>query len=501
MIEIMRGMNMSVGACGMKMNKILRLFVFQSILLVTACATAPDTAASPLALTDCILSTPGMAFEVSAECGTLAVLENPSNPQGREINLNIAVVPAISHGAEAAPLFVLAGGPGQSIVETFPAMYGSLYRIHETRDIVLVDQRGTGKSNPLRCLDSNDESLSDEQAIALLKECPKTLDADLRYYTTDLAMQDLDQVRAALGYQSINLYGVSYGTRAALTYVKMYPKQVRSVVLDAVVDPAFVLYQDAAQDGQKSLDFFLTRCEVDQDCASAYPKLREELNSILQELDKTPAVITIPHPNTAKPLELTVTKAFFTNMLFNTLYSPDLVALLPLSIHQAYIQKNYTPLVAQAYLLDGGVYDGMFYAVTCSEDAPLLSAVKAKKAGAKSIFGDRSLDFIEVCKAWAKGDAPPVLRAPVSSDIPVLILSGESDPITPPWHAEHLSKTLTNSLHLIFKGMGHGNANTECVTKIIDKFIEGATIKGLDTSCVKAVMPPPFFINFSGPQP
>jgi len=498
--QIKQSKAMSVSK-SISLRKLIPYLLFQSILLVTACATTPDTATSSLALTDCTLSSSGMPLEVSAKCGMLEVLENPSNPQGRKINLNVAVVPAISRSAEAEPLFVLAGGPGQSIVEVFPAMYSSLYRIHEKRDIVLVDQRGTGKSNPLRCLDSNDESVDDEQAIALLKECPKTLDADLNYYTTDLAMRDLDQVRAALGYQSINLYGVSYGTRAALTYLKMYPKQVRSVVLDAVVDPAFVLYQDAAQDGQKSLDFFLSRCEADKDCASAYPKLREELDSILQDLDKTPAVITIPHPNTANPLELTVSKAFFTSMIFNTLYSPDLVALLPLSIHQAYTEKNYVPLIAQAYLLDGGVYDGMFYAVTCSEDAPLLSPVEAKKAGAESVFGDRTLDFIEVCNAWTKGNAPPVLRAPVSSDVPVLILSGEADPITPPWHAEHLSKSLPNSLHLIFKGMGHGNITTECATKIMDNFIEGATIKGLDTSCVKAVTPPPFFVDFSGPQP
>jgi pimeloyl-ACP methyl ester carboxylesterase len=484
----------------MSPRKFLLSFFIQTILL-TACATTPDTATSSLVLTDCTLSSPGIPNQVTAKCGTLEVPENPSNPQGRKINLNIAVVPAVSRGAESDPLFVLAGGPGQSIVEIFPAMYGSLYRIHEKRDIVLVDQRGTGKSNPLRCLDAEDESLDDEQAIALLKECPKTLDADLKFYTTDLAMQDLDQVRAALGYQSINLYGVSYGTRAALTYLKMYPKQVRSLVLDAVVDPVFVLYQDTAQDGQKSLDFFLSRCEANKDCASAYPKLREELDSILQDLDKTPADITISHPNTGKPLELTVTKAFFTNMIFNTLYSPDLITLLPLSIHQAYTEKNYAPLVAQAYLLDGGMYDGMFYAVTCSEDAPLLSPVAAKKAGDKSIFGDRTPEFIEVCNAWVKGDAPPVLRAPISSDVPVLILSGEADPITPPWHAEHLSKNLTNSLHLIFKGMGHGNATTECATKIMDKFIESATIKELDTSCVKAVTPPPFFVDFSGPQP
>ena len=314
-------------------------------------------------------------------------------------------------------------------------------------------------------------------------------------------MLDLEQVRSALGYQSINLYGVSYGTRAALSYFKMYPEHVRSLVLDAVVDPAFVLYQDAAQDGQKALDFFFSRCEKNEACASTYPNLRTELDSVLRDLDQTPAEITIHHPITGKPLELTVTKDFFTDIIFSTLYSPDLVALLPLSIHQAYTEKNYAPLIAQAYLLDSGVYDGMFYALTCTEDAPLISSVEAKQDGAESIFGDRTLDFIEVCKAWPKGEVPSVLRAPVSSDIPVLILSGEADPITPPWHVERLVQSLPNSLHLIFKSMGHGNITTECTTRILDKFIESATVKDLDTSCVKNIMPPPFFVDFSGPHP
>ena len=398
-------------------------------------------------------------------------------------------------------MFVLAGGPGQSIIETFPALYAGLFRVHEKRDIVLVDQRGTGKSNPLRCLDPGDESLDNEQALALLKACPKTLDADLTSYTTDLAMQDLDQVRSALGYQSINLYGVSYGTRAALTYLKMFPDHVRSVVLDAVVDPAFVLFQDAAQDGQKSLDLFFSRCQKDTACASAYPNLKAEFDSILQDLDTSPADITIPHPVTGNPLKLTVTRVFFTNMVFNTLYSPDLVALLPLSIHQAYTEKNYAPLITQAYLMDAGLYDGMFYAVTCSEDAPLISSAKAEQDGAASIFGDRTLDFIDVCKSWPKNDVPAVLRAPVSSNVPVLILSGEADPITPPWHVEALVQSLPNSLHLIFNGMGHGNVTTECATRILDKFIDGASVNDLDVSCVKNITPPPFFVDFSGPQP
>jgi pimeloyl-ACP methyl ester carboxylesterase len=484
------------------MRKLIFFLVLQTILL-SSCAlrVTSGTVVPAIEMTNCTLSSPGLPLQVIAKCGTLAVLEDRSNPQSRKIDLNIAVVPAISRSAEPDPLFVLAGGPGQSIVEIFPAMYASLFKVNEKRDIVLVDQRGTGKSNPLRCLDSDDIFLDNEQGILLLKECPKKLDADLKYYTTDLAMLDLEQVRSALGYQSINLYGVSYGTRAALTYFKMYPEQVRSLVLDAVVDPAFVLYQDAAQDGQKALDFLFSRCEKNEACASTYPNLRTELDSVLRDLDQAPADITIPHPITGKPLELTVTKVFFTNIIFSTLYSPDLVALLPLSIHQAYTEKNYAPLIAQAYLLDGDVYDGMFYAVTCTEDAPLISPIEANQDGTESIFGDRTLDFIEVCKAWPKGDVPSVLRAPVSSDIPVLILSGEADPITPPWHVERLVQYLPNSLHLIFKSMGHGNVTTECTTRILDKFIESATVKDLDTSCVKNIMPPPFFVDFSGPQP
>ena len=174
---------------------------------------------------------------MDAQCGSLSVPENPSDLQGRQVVLNIAVVPAIKRVPEPDPLVVLVGGPGQAAVEIFPIMYSTLFSVHQKRDIVLVDQRGTGKSNPLRCLDPEEEILDDEQVIALLKACPDTLNADLGYYTTDIAMQDLDAVREALGYEHLNLYGVSYGTRAALVYLKMFPQHVRSIVLDAVVDP------------------------------------------------------------------------------------------------------------------------------------------------------------------------------------------------------------------------------------------------------------------------
>jgi pimeloyl-ACP methyl ester carboxylesterase len=474
-------------------------FLILPTILISSCLPQPTTTTDhpAIALTDCVLKSPGIESQVDAKCGSLSVSEDPSDPGSRQIDLNIAVVEAIRRSPQPDPLFILVGGPGQSAIETYPALSGTVFRIHEERDIVLVDQRGTGESNPLRCLDPLDETLEGDEVVARLKECPARLDADLRFYTTDIAMQDLDRVRSALSYETINLYGVSYGTRAALVYLKMYPARVRSMILDAVVDPSFVLYQDAARDGQRALDLFFERCEADEACSSTYPGLRSEFEQMLQELRESPVDIIIAHPITGKPLDFTVTETALTNIIFNTLYSADLVAMLPLAIHQAYVEDNYAPLITQAYVLDAGIYDGMFYTVACAEDAPLLTGAEEEPG----IFGSSVQNFIEVCEAWPQSEPPEVVHEPVKSGVPVLMLSGDADPITPPWHAEALTESLSNSLHLTFSGMGHGNGGSDCTTRIIDSFIESASTSGLDTTCVESIKPPPFFVDFSGPQP
>ncbi len=283
----------------------MRSIILLLILVVLAACSPGNLTAIPepsLALEDCHLISP-TGDQVDARCGALTVPEDRADPAGRQIELHVAVIPAIRREPEPDPLFLLAGGPGQSAIETFPAMLNMLYYIHEDRDIVLVDQRGTGKSNPLRCLDPEDETLTDEQALAILRSCPQHLDADVRFYTTEIAMTDLDEVRAALGYETINLYGASYGTRAALTYLRMFPQHLRTVTLDAVVDPGFVMFMDAATDGQAALDVFFARCESDQACKTAFPDLRSEFDGLLSRLEETPAEITMPHPLTHKPLE------------------------------------------------------------------------------------------------------------------------------------------------------------------------------------------------------
>jgi pimeloyl-ACP methyl ester carboxylesterase len=343
--------------------------------------------------------------------------------------------------------------------------------------------------------------LSNDEVLEKLKSCPEALDADLRFYTTEIAMTDLDKVRSALGYDTINIYGASYGTRAALAYLRMFPEHVRTVTLDAVVEPGFVMFMDAAEDGQAALEEFFARCEADETCNSTFPNLQNEFEGLLERLEVSPKAITIPHPITTKPLELTVTHELVTNMVFNTLYVPDLVATLPLSIHVAYVDENYVPLISQAFLVNAGLYDGMFYAVTCTEDAPLIPMDEAANRSEGSVFGDRTIDFSSVCKEWPKGIVSPEFRLPVESNLPVLILSGAADPITPPRHAQEVAESLTNEIHLIFANMGHGNLFSRCSINIFKDFVESASIDGLDTSCVEEIQPPPFFVDFSGPRP
>jgi pimeloyl-ACP methyl ester carboxylesterase len=480
-------------------------FTFSSILLLillVSCAPNPaaSTSQNKIELSSCVL-TNSSGRQVNAKCGSLFVPENRSIPQGRQIELYIVVIPAISRNPEPDPLFLLAGGPGQSAVEAFQSFATSMLGIYETRDIVLVDQRGTGKSNPLRCLALEEEIQSDEEVVQSLQSCPQRLDADVRYYFTEIAMQDLDNVREGLGYEKINLYGASYGSRAALTYLRMFPERVRTVTLDAVVDADFVMFLDAAQDGQRALNSFFSRCAADAACKDTFPNLQEEFFSILERLEDSPKTISIPHPVSNKPLEIVVTRQVIISMVFNLLYSADLSATLPLAIHSIFKENNFAPLIAQAYMMDARIYDGMFYAVTCTEDAPLIDPDQAAAISQGSIFGNQTSTFVEICDKWPKGEVSPAFRSPVQSDAPVLIFSGQSDPITPPRHAEQAAKSLRNHLHIVIPNMGHGNLANMCTFNILKSFIASASTEELDLSCVVLIEPLPFFIDFSGPLP
>ncbi len=475
-------------------------------ILLAGCTTSGQTAtptAGTLPLEKCLLTTPGMDVQLDAQCGTLTVFENPDTQTGRQIGLHLVVIPAISRNPAPDPLFFLTGGPGQAATESFLTVRAAFRDINRDRDIVLVDQRGTGQSHPLRC-EFSEEAEMDANLETPLKTCLAQLDADPTLYTTSIAMQDLDQVRAALGYEQINLYGLSYGTRAALTYLHMYPDRVRTLILDGVVPQQLALGLDLAADAQHALDLIFARCTHDPVCAENFPDLETQFNTTLSTLDMAPVPVQVPDPITGERLELTFTHDMFAAVIRFYSYSPETVALLPLLIATA--EEDYTRLASQYLILTAdlseSINNGMSFSVQCAEDTPFFTSEQATQAAENTYLGEVvSSGLIEICKTWPRGIIPPDFKDPVQSPVPVLLLSGEYDPVTPPAYADLTAETLPNSLHLIAPGQGHNVIVRGCLPEIAENFLVNGSVDGLDTTCVDEIAPFPFFINFSGPMP
>ena len=476
-------------------------------LTLTACAIGGQAEARQPAIP---LATCRLNGGVMAQCGELLVYEDRAAAAGRQIALNIAVVPATgsSNVVEDDPLFLLAGGPGQAAVETFPLALSVFADVNRNRDIVLVDQRGTGESNGLNCEVLEDETLPadlpDEQQIALLDQCRVDLAerADLSLYTTDDFVADLDDVRAALDYDTINLYGASYGTRAALTYMRRFPERVRSVVLDSVAGPELVLFLQMPQDGQRALDLLFDRCAADADCNEAFPNFRAEYEAVLAQL-ATPQPVTVADPLSNKPLEFQLDRDFLSQLVFNSLYSAEFQGLLPLLVHHAHETGDYAPLIVQGLAISSsaGLYPGLLYAVACSEDAPLIDPAEAESIRAGTSFGDFATRFQTICANWPRAEIAADFRDPLQSDIPTLLLSGGADPVTPPEYAAQVAAGLSNSRHIVVPGFGHGVVGVGCMPSLVAEFVRAADPAALDAACLDVLQPPPFFVSFAGPTP
>lgn len=470
------------------------------LLMLVACTAPPAAKQGPL-LEPCKL-----AGDLDAQCGSLTVPENRDDPGGREIEIHFAVIPAESSLPEPDAVFMLAGGPGQAATEAYAPVVGVLDDLNQERDIVLVDQRGTGQSNPLDCPEFEDLSpdASEEEVVELLEACRERLAerADLTQYITDIAMQDLDDVRQALGYAQINLIGGSYGTRAALVYMRLFPENVRSVVLSAVVSPDLVLQLQAPVDGRRALRLLFERCNEDEACRETFPDFEYTFAEVREALGQGQKV-TFRHPVSGERETLTLDEEEWMQGVFNLLYSPELVSLLPLMVQEIAQTGDYGPLLAQLVALTEGVlgYQGMFYAVACSEDAPLIELQTAREMQEGSPFPLVADELAVRCENWPRAELPASFREPLQSDIPALLLSGEADPITPPQYAQQVAAELGNSLHLTLPGFGHDVLLAGCMPAVVTDFVEAGTAQGLDTDCVAEITPPPFFVSPVGPRP
>jgi len=489
----------------------MRLCALTGLLAFAGLAEA-QAPASQLTLKPCRLEHPARMFALTADCVSITVPENPDEPKGRTIDLFVARVPAISLNKKPDPLFLIAGGPGTSAVDLYTSYAGAFDRVRRDRDIILLDQRGTGRSHRLDC-DYGDtnlfERIDDVEVGAANIRCRDELAAksDLRMYTTSVAIRDLDRVRQLLGYEHINIYGNSYGTRVAQHYARRYPKATRTVILDGVVNPEAVLGPAIAIDAERALERILARCMRDASCARAFTDPTADYRALRAQLAAKPVKTMVSDAATGRPLNFDFTTRHLSAVLRFASYNDDQAALLPLSLHLATHEANFTPLASQfrvfAHSLDASFAYGMHNSVACSEDAPLidsanldLEALKATHMGAEQVQ-----QLVEACKDWPKGMVDDDLHKPFKSDAAALLLSGADDPVTPPEYATLAQRAFADSRHVVVAGHGHGQLGTPCVDRIIQSFVSAGSAKALDTRCTDKLKPMPFFITLAGPAP
>jgi len=446
----------------------------------------------------------GLAAEVDGRCGVFEVYENRETKTGAVIRLRVAVIPALSRHSKPDPLFILAGGPGQAATEVGPLLLPFLKNVKVDRDIVLIDQRGTGSSGPLDCdFETEEDLLFQDPDPDLVEQCLAELKkgADLRRYTTPLAVDDLDEVRAALGYEKINLYGGSYGTRVALVYLRRHPERIRSVVLDGVAPTDLKLPLYLAVDGGRAMELMLSACEENPTCQTTFPNLRREWNELSVRLKETPAVVGLRHPRTGEAVTATINQEALAGTVFAALYNAELTSLLPLAIHAAR-EGDFQPLAAISNTLGGSAENmsfGMHLAVLCNEDLPRVTAEDIAQIRQSPFMADSRLQlYRQFCSSVPRVELPAAYYEPVHSAIPVLALSGEIDPVTPPRWGEAVCGNLSHCRHLIVPGTGHGVIAQGCMPQIIHRFLETADPAAVDSACLERQNRPPFFINPSG---
>jgi len=464
-----------------------------------------------LLLSPCELHQPQGLTLTQARCGRLAVLENPADPRGRRIELRVAVVPAVSTRKRPDPLFVLAGGPGMAATDFYASVAPVFEPIRRDRDIVLVDQRGTGGSNALNC-ELGEEDLYETTTadiVAQAERCLKSLRAHaaVRYYTTSLAVQDLDQVRAALGDEKINLYGSSYGTVVAQQYIRRFPQRVRSVILDGVVPPELALGAASALDAQSAVDSIFSRCAEQPSCHARFGNPADTYEKVRAELAARPVWVDLTDPTSGEPYRLQFTSSHLSMVLRLASYTPELAALLPLDLHEADTSGDFAPLAGQFLLIDrvygDAVAEGMNNTVVCAEDVPFYHVTTAERAQiARTFLGTSQLDGLEaICRLWPHGPVDPDFHRPLHSAAPALLLSGSNDPITPPRYAAQAGRGFEHSVNLVLRGFGHGQLTDPCMAGVMARFVSRATVDGLDTSCTRHLEPTPFFLTRNGPAP
>jgi pimeloyl-ACP methyl ester carboxylesterase len=467
---------------------LVRSWIAGLLALPVGAATAETGATS---LVPCSL--PGL--DETARCGTLEVPENPGRPEGRKISVAFAVIPATSGKSLPDPIVPLYGGPGENVLGAAGYIARQFAALRPSRDILLVDQRGTGRSGALKCRLFDPEaparSLRDFLPADAVKACAHELSAgaDLTQYSYLHFAQDLERIRKALGYSQYNLNAGSYGTRAAQVYLRSYPEGIRTVLLHSVVPPDNIAPLSMAKSAQPQFEATLAACESDPECRSAYPRLRQEFDEILARLDA--GAVRVPVPGAQ---EAVLARGRAAEWLRSKLYRPRTAAELPWLIHQAH-EGNWSAFVdgilEQARGVDVEYALGLWFSITCSDDVAFLTEADIAPATEGTYLGDyRIRQQQAACEYWPRAKLPPDYRSPLRSDIPAMFVSGDLDAATPLAFMHHVAAGFTNRVEVVSQGQGHTEWN-DCVDRLYRQFVESGQAAGIDPAC--PAMPRPAF--------
>ena len=501
-------------------------------------ATAANSVAVPVApdvlrlgrlsLEPCSIGAPRSgASSERAYCTRFEVPEDWATPTGRKISLKVAVVRADTASPEPDLVVFLDGGPGGAATDDYPAMAGALTPLRKRHALLLVDQRGTGGSNALDC-DAHGEgdpatdaplgatpakvdaaataataATARAAALARLRECLDKVKAHAapEHYATSDALHDLEALRVALGGPPLDLVGVSYGTRMAQQYARAWPQSVRAIVLDSPVPNELALGSENARNLEDVLQRIASRCRTDHECTRRFGDPYAALQRVHARLAAQPQVLEVRDPYTFQVRRRTVGGSELAQLLRFYAYSPLTAALIPYVVAEADAGR-YAPLMGQAQLVIGDVEDhvngSMALSVLCAEDADRVS--DASEQG--TVLGTDLVGWLRTaCGAWPHGTRPAGFNEPFASDLPVLVLSGSDDPVTPPRYAHDIVKHLGHGRVLELAGQGHAVLGAGCVPRLVEVFLRTLDARALDAKCLGLLGTTPAFIDANGAAP
>jgi pimeloyl-ACP methyl ester carboxylesterase len=427
------------------------------------------------------------------QCGQIQRPLNPAQADGKKIAIHFVVVPSQDRNKLKDAVFLLAGGPGQSAIELAGFGQAVFGRLNRRRDLVFVDQRGTGSSAPLHCpeLENNSDVVDNEAMLKMTDACMKNLQTlpygELQYFSTSIAVQDLEAVRKELGYSAINLVGASYGTRAGLEYLRQFPTSVRRLILDGIAPPDMRL---PAADAQVALDGVFADCAKDALCNKNYPDLAARWKKLLASM---PQKIQVKHPRLMTQLSMPMTRNSLIGLVHKTLYAPATTAALPYVISQAE-QGHFEPLITLSGALSlvgpGAIAYGMHFSVWCGE----------AYARPNALVPNNDFDMVNtsmynnVCEKWPRASIPAEFFEIPVSIAPVLLLSGGIDPVTPTRHGAAVAKALgAKARHISVANAGHGLLAHGCIRDVLYRYVnakDDAEVSKLDTACVRQIPRP-----------